>query len=46
MIHSGIYPVRKVVDAEIDLDDVVGRGFEPLLDKAGTSMKILINMQE
>ena len=46
MIHSGIYPVGKVVDAEIGLDDVVGRGFEPLLDKAGTSMKILINMQE
>jgi (R,R)-butanediol dehydrogenase / meso-butanediol dehydrogenase / diacetyl reductase len=46
MIHSDIYPVGQVVDAEIALEGVVERGFAPLLDKAGTSMKILINMQE
>jgi (R,R)-butanediol dehydrogenase/meso-butanediol dehydrogenase/diacetyl reductase len=46
MIQSGTYPVSKVVDAEIALDGVVQNGFEPLLDKAGNSMKILINMQK
>lgn len=46
MIHSGVFPVQKVVDAEISLDGVVTDGFKPLLDTSGTSMKILIDMQK
>ena len=42
LIASGAFPVEKVITARIDADDVVARGFEALLDPAGTHLKILV----
>lgn len=43
MMRSGILPAEKLVDAEIGMEDVVRNGFEPLLDREGAKMKILIS---
>jgi (R,R)-butanediol dehydrogenase / meso-butanediol dehydrogenase / diacetyl reductase len=45
MVESGIFPVEKVVTKRIRLDDVVGQGFEALLDPAATQLKILIDIR-
>jgi (R,R)-butanediol dehydrogenase/meso-butanediol dehydrogenase/diacetyl reductase len=45
MIGAGIFPVEKVVTAEIAPEDVVEKGFEALLDPKATHMKILVNMK-
>lgn len=45
MIGAGIFPVEKIVTAEISPDDVVEKGFEALLDPAASHMKILVNMR-
>ena len=44
LIASGQLPAEKVVTRHIALDDVVEQGFEALLDKAGTQLKILIEL--
>jgi (R,R)-butanediol dehydrogenase/meso-butanediol dehydrogenase/diacetyl reductase len=44
MMRSGILPAEKLVDAEIGMDGVVENGFEPLLDREGAKMKILVSM--
>jgi (R,R)-butanediol dehydrogenase / meso-butanediol dehydrogenase / diacetyl reductase len=44
MIESGIFPVEKIVTAQIAMDDVVEKGFEALLDPTGNQMKILVNV--
>ena len=43
MMRSGLLPAERLVDAEIGLDDVVEGGFQPLLDRGGAKMKILIS---
>ena len=45
MIGAGIFPVEKIVTAEIAPDDVVAKGFEALLDPNAQHMKILVNMK-
>lgn len=45
MIESGRFPVESLIDTEIALDDLVEKGFEPLLDPSGQVMKILVNVQ-
>ena len=42
MIPAGIFPVEKVITAEIDMTDVVAQGFEALLDPAATQLKVLV----
>lgn len=42
LISSGAFPVEKVITSRIDAADVVAKGFEALLDPAGTQLKILV----
>ena len=42
MIESGKFPVTNLIDAVIPLKDLVEDGFKPLLDPAGTKLKILV----
>ncbi len=44
MVEAGILPLEKVVTANISAEDVVEKGFEALLDKAGKHLKILVNI--
>jgi (R,R)-butanediol dehydrogenase/meso-butanediol dehydrogenase/diacetyl reductase len=45
LIASGQIPARKVVTKTVSLDDVITEGFDPLLDPAGTQLKILIDLK-
>lgn len=45
MIESGKLPVERLIDDTIVLEDLVENGFVPLLDPAGTKMKILVTTQ-
>ncbi|WP_119273523.1 2,3-butanediol dehydrogenase [Taklimakanibacter deserti] len=42
MVEAGLLPLEKVITAEIAAEDVVDKGFEALLDKAGKHLKILV----
>jgi (R,R)-butanediol dehydrogenase / meso-butanediol dehydrogenase / diacetyl reductase len=44
MVERGVYPVHKVISAQIKADDVVEKGFKTLLDPAGDQMKILVKV--
>lgn len=44
MIASGVLPAAKVVTRRIGLDEAITQGFDPLLDPAGTQLKILIDL--
>ena len=44
MVEAGIFPVEKIVTAEIGAERVVPDGFEALLDKAGKHLKILVTL--
>ena len=44
MVESGNFPIEKVITGRIDSDDVVTKGFEALLDKSATHLKILVNV--
>jgi (R,R)-butanediol dehydrogenase / meso-butanediol dehydrogenase / diacetyl reductase len=46
MIESGLFPVEKVVTAEIAVQDVVERGFDALLDPKATNLKVLVRVNE
>jgi (R,R)-butanediol dehydrogenase/meso-butanediol dehydrogenase/diacetyl reductase len=41
MAASGRYPIEKVVSSVIELDDVVKKGFDVLIDPNGNQMKVL-----
>ena len=43
LIGSGRCPVEKVVSAQIAIDDIVEKGFEPLLSPTGDQVKVLVN---
>ena len=43
MMRGGILPAERLVDAEVGMDGVVKDGFEPLLDREGAKMKILVS---
>jgi len=44
MVERGVYPVHKVISAQIMADDVVDKGFKTLLDPAGNQMKVLVKV--
>jgi (R,R)-butanediol dehydrogenase / meso-butanediol dehydrogenase / diacetyl reductase len=44
MVESGNFPIEKVITGRIDSNDVVAKGFEALLDKSATHLKILVNV--
>ncbi|OCJ57615.1 zinc-binding dehydrogenase, partial [Agrobacterium tumefaciens] len=44
MIESGRMPVERLIDETISVDNIVERGFKPLLDPTGTKMKILVQL--
>jgi len=44
MIEGGTYPVEKIVSGKVKADNVVEKGFKPLLDPSGSQMKILVQM--
>lgn len=44
MIENGRLPVERLIDEKIRIEDIVAKGFSPLLDPAGTKMKILVDM--
>jgi (R,R)-butanediol dehydrogenase/meso-butanediol dehydrogenase/diacetyl reductase len=44
MIEAGIYPVEKVITAEIRAENVVAQGFEQLVDPSGKQLKILVRV--
>jgi (R,R)-butanediol dehydrogenase/meso-butanediol dehydrogenase/diacetyl reductase len=41
LVASGKYPVGKAVTARIQLEDVVSRGFDVLVDPRGDQLKVL-----
>jgi (R,R)-butanediol dehydrogenase/meso-butanediol dehydrogenase/diacetyl reductase len=41
-VDSGALPVERVVTSTISLEDVVSKGFEPLVDPAGSEIKVLV----
>lgn len=41
---SGKYPIEKIVTSVIDLDDVVAKAFDVLLDPNGDQMKVLVKV--
>jgi len=46
LIASGQIPARKIVTKTVTLADAVKDGFDPLLDPAGTQLKILIDLRQ
>jgi len=44
MVERGVYPVHKVISAQIKADDVVDKGFKTLLDPSGDQMKVLVKV--
>ncbi|WP_237352749.1 hypothetical protein [Rhizobium leguminosarum] len=44
MIESGRLPVERLIDETISVDDIIEKGFKPLLDPAGIKMKILVQL--
>jgi (R,R)-butanediol dehydrogenase/meso-butanediol dehydrogenase/diacetyl reductase len=43
LVASGKYPVAKAVTSQIPLADVVTRGFDALVDPAGSQLKVLVH---
>lgn len=43
LVASGRFPVERVVTSQIDVGDIVPRGFEPLTDPQGSEMKVLVS---
>jgi hypothetical protein len=44
MVRSGLFPIEAMIDDEIEMADVIEKGFKPLLDPQGAMMKILIRV--
>ena len=44
MVRSGLFPVEAMIDDEIEMTDVIEKGFKPLLDPQAAMMKILIRV--
>jgi (R,R)-butanediol dehydrogenase/meso-butanediol dehydrogenase/diacetyl reductase len=43
LIASGVFPVERIVTAQIAMDDIVEHGFEALLSPTGDQVKVLVN---
>ncbi len=46
LVASGKYPVAKAVTAQIDLADVVAKGFDVLVDPRGDQLKVLVRSSD
>jgi (R,R)-butanediol dehydrogenase / meso-butanediol dehydrogenase / diacetyl reductase len=44
MVEAGLLPLEKIITAQIKAEDVVEKGFDVLLDKAGKHLKILVSV--
>ena len=44
MVQRGVYPLHKIISAQIMADDIVEKGFKTLLDPAGNQMKVLVKV--
>ena len=44
MVEAGQLPLEKIITARIKAEDVVEKGFDVLLDKAGKHLKILVSV--
>lgn len=44
LIASGRYPVEKVVTSQVEMDEIVPRGFDALLDPQGDEVKVLVEV--
>jgi (R,R)-butanediol dehydrogenase/meso-butanediol dehydrogenase/diacetyl reductase len=44
LIASGRYPVEKVVTSQVEMGDIVPRGFDALLDPKGREVKVLVEV--
>jgi (R,R)-butanediol dehydrogenase / meso-butanediol dehydrogenase / diacetyl reductase len=44
MVESGNFPIEKIITGQIAANDVVQKGFEALLDKSATHLKILVSL--
>lgn len=44
MIGAGQFPVEKIITGRIKAEDTAEKGFEALLDPAGTQLKILVSL--
>jgi (R,R)-butanediol dehydrogenase/meso-butanediol dehydrogenase/diacetyl reductase len=44
MVQKGKLPVEKIVTGRIGADDVVDKGFRPLLDPSGNQMKVMVTV--
>jgi (R,R)-butanediol dehydrogenase/meso-butanediol dehydrogenase/diacetyl reductase len=44
MVRSGLFPIEAMIDDEIEMEDVIEKGFKPLLDPQGAMMKILMRI--
>ena len=44
MVQRGVYPLHKIISAQIMADDVVEKGFKTLLDPTGNQMKVLVKV--
>ena len=44
MVQRGVYPLHKIISAQIMAGDIVEKGFKTLLDPAGNQMKVLVKV--
>lgn len=42
MVGSGLFPIEKIITGRVNIDDAVPNGFDALLAKGSTHMKILV----
>ena len=46
MIRTGLLPADQIVDDEIPMERIVEAGFTPLLDPAGSKLKVLVSIPQ
>ena len=44
MVQSGIFPIERIITAQIKAEDVVEQGFKTLLDPSGKQMKVMVKV--
>jgi (R,R)-butanediol dehydrogenase / meso-butanediol dehydrogenase / diacetyl reductase len=45
LVATGQYPIAKAVTSQIGLDEVVGKGFDALIDPQGDQLKVLVRAE-
>jgi len=46
MVASGKYPIEKMISSVLNIDDVVTKGFDVLIDPKGDQMKVLVKVKQ